>query len=258
MTFLLKNWRSLVRMSEGPSVAEILSKEAIKAYEKKDWKRACTQFDAYFKKVYPDPNPEMSLADVRLLLKYADALLEKMMKEATNHVFDQEELNDVAEYVITAQKTFQKNKDSVTEDEMTETYRIRAEVARCAHQHAHSEEMFKEAYKHACAGNLSWRERLSALFNVAIAQELRERPAIAIETVNACIKLVDEELEKKPEEKTVEDLKEFRKSFEEKLTELEGDVKEQEANKDIIQNEEEDASEEEEEKGEEEEEEAAE
>ena len=121
-------------MSSEPSIIGLLAEQAEKFYEKKDWTRAVQKFEAYFQKAYPEMDKgdqEMSLEDTRRLMRYADALFQMVQNQAReNNKFDEDELDTVLLYVRSAQKTFEKYKDQVNAQEVTDTHRLLAEIAR--------------------------------------------------------------------------------------------------------------------------------
>ena len=211
-------------MSSEKSLNEMLAEQAEKAYEKKDWNRAVSKFDTYFKKVYPEMDKgdqEMSLEDTRRLMRYADALFQRAQNQAKeNNKFDADELETVLVYVTSAQKTFENAKEQVSAQEVADTYRLLAEIARCYRNPRQSEKQFLKAYEIACEGKLSWRERLSLLFEAALSQESRQMPRRAMCTLEDCVKLADEELAKEMPEQDANDLKGFKAEFERKHEEL--------------------------------------
>lgn len=221
------------------SVAEVARREALKAFGNKNWAVACTRFDTYFKKVYPE-DENISAEDTKLLLNYAEALFEKTKAEAVNSKYDLEELDNVASYVLAVRESFTNHPEGVTASDKIATNELLGELARINNQFEQSEREYMDAYKIACSEGQSWRMRLSLLYNVAIAQEALEHPRKAIESIQECIKISDEELAKGPSESDVELINEFKKEFEEKMKHLEEDAKEQDENRDVIKEEEED------------------
>ena len=211
-------------MSSEPSIIGLLAEQAEKFYEKKDWTRAVQKFEAYFQKAYPEMDKgdqEMSLEDTRRLMRYADALFQMVQNQAReNNKFDEDELDTVLLYVRSAQKTFEKYKDQVNAQEVTDTHRLLAEIARCNYNLRSSEKQFFKAYEIACEGKLSWRERLSLLFEAALTEEMRQMPGRAVRTLQDCIKLADEELAKELPAADAEDLKSFKAEFEKKHEDL--------------------------------------
>lgn len=233
------------------SLKEVLRTEAVRAFNSKNWAQACVRFDNYFKKVYPDEGVEMSEEDTTLLLQYAEALFEKVKQEAVNNKYDLEELDNVASYALAVKNSLKAVDAKIRDRELL------GEVARINNQFEQSEREYLDAYKIACEENQSWRIRLSLLYNVAIAQEAREKPVDAMESIKECIKISDEELAKNPSAEDVELINDFKKEFEEKTKHLQEDAKEQEDNKDIIKDEDDNNEEDDQNEEEEEEEEAA-
>jgi hypothetical protein len=218
-------------------LTKALSDQAERAFKNKNWKQACTHYDTYFKKVYPEPDAEMSLPDTKMLLHYAQSLFCKVQSEAVNSKYDLEELENVTAYVLTARRRFEAFPDEMRIDDVVDTHELLGQVALMNNQFDQSVQEFTEGYQKACAGGAPWNLRLSMLFNKVLALEMREKPQLAIAALEECIALADEELSAQPPPETVEKLNDFKREFSEKMKQLQEDAKEQAANPDLAKEE---------------------
>jgi hypothetical protein len=225
---------------------QALLNQGDRAYDDKNWKFACVQYDSYFKRAYPEGGErEFSPQDTKVLLKYARAVFEKAKSEATENKYDEEELLTAAEYALTCRERFAiLAGGTATTEQIIDTSELLGEIARANNQFKQSADDFLVAYDEAVRAGRDWRTRLGLLYNVVIGLDMAEKPTDAIAHLNQCIAIADEELGKadvKDEDKN--DLNEFKASFVEKMTALQGDEREQLANRDILNTEEEEQQE---------------
>lgn len=239
------------------ALAEAFLKQAESCYKNRNWKLACQYYDNYFNKIYPDSNTEMKIEDINILVRYAISLYEKLQAEgAATKKYDQEDIEAIASYMITAQKRYATAdpKDYPFERRI-DTYDILGQVALINNQFKNAAQVFTEGYEIAEANpEASWRLKLSLLYSISIAYEMQEKPLRAIEAVNKGLELITQQEKNSPSEEEADLLKSFREDFNTKLSNLQEDAKEQEENKDILK---EDESEDDDINVEEEEEEAA-
>ena len=230
--------------------------QAERAYHNKNWKSACQFYDSFFTRAYPDPNPDMTLEHINILVRYATALFEKVQAEsATTKKYDQEELETIVSYMITAQKKYEAAQPGEYPFERRlDTYDILGQVALINNQFKRAAHVFREGFQVANGNpDTPWRIKLSLLFYEAIALESQELPKKAIEVVNQGLSLIAEQEAKTTSQEELDLLKNFRDDLNTKLSQLQEDAKEQDENKDILATEED----ENEDEGEEEEEEEA-
>lgn len=224
------------------SLAEAFLKQAESSYKNKNWKLACQYYDNYFNKTYPDPNAEMKIEDINILVRYAISLYEKMMADgAATKKYDQEDIETIASYMITAQKRYATAdpKDYPFERRI-DTYDILGQVALLNNQYKNAALVFTEGYDIAEANpDVNWRIKLSLLFSISISYEMQEKPLKAIEYVNKGLELIANQFNNSPSEAEAELLESFKNDFNSKLNFLQEDAKEQADNKDILKSEEE-------------------
>jgi hypothetical protein len=243
------------------SLTTALATQAEAAFTHKNWKKACLHYDQYFSRVYTQPNSELSDRDLILLLHYARSLFRtaEIDTPTGKKAYDQDAIETVTEYALTVLTRFESAPaGTFSPTDRIDTYELLGQVALLNNQWGQAEEEFRKGYDFACAAGLPWNDRLSLLWSVAIALENAEKPQEAIAVVNDCVALADAELGKVVSPEDADRLQEFRHEFQEKLTELADDAREQEANKDVLKKEEKETEEEEEDAEEEEEEDVAE
>ena len=216
--------------------------QAESAYKDKDWKKACKHYDSYFTKAYKekknpeDPDKEITLEDALRLCHYAESLFEQMKSESTNSKFDQDDIETVVEYLLSARNTFSKHSDESTFplDKYIDTYDLLGQISLYINQFKRAQKQFDKGFQKAIEKGCSWRIRLSLLVNKATALEMQEKPRQAIKTIEDGLKIIEEEVAKKPDEDQLALMNEFKESLQNKITELQGDIKEQDENKDTL------------------------
>lgn len=227
---------------------EVIATRAEKAYKNKDWETACKLYDDYFRKLYKSKGEKMSLKDALKLAHYAESIYGQMQSQPNSKDFDQEDVDTVAEYLLSARKAYDENPDQSVFplDKYIDTYELLGQVALKVNQFKLALKEFSKGYQKAAENNCNWRIKLSLLFNKVIALEMLEKPRKAIATIDQGIELINDQLSQNPPEDQVTLLNEFKEDIQKKRNDLQGDIKEQEDNKDTIIEEEEDDNEEEE------------
>lgn len=229
------------------SLQQALAKKAEIAYNQKEWAKACNSFDLYFKKTYPDQSKPFSIEDGVKLYQYANSLYNKIFAEKKTD-YDQDDIDTIVEYVLSAQKTYNESseKEKFPIPTYFDTFVLLGNIALEMKNYKQAETNFTSAYDVAIKNNCSWRDRLSSQFLRSIALEYQEKPKDAIELIENGLAIIEEELAKNPEEEIQKELLGFKNDLESKKSELEEDLTEQKQNPDILKNDD-DANQEEEE-----------
>jgi hypothetical protein len=217
------------------SLKQALLNQAEAAYRAKDWKKASNSFETYFKKAYPGSDPEIAVEDAKRLLHYGVSVFHKAQSEGVHNQYDAEELETAVACLLNVRELWRSSRSAgpLTLEDNADTYEVLGQIALLNNQFLRAAGDFRDGYKFACENGLHWRIRLSFLFNVVIALESREKPLQAINAINDCIRLADEELAKAPAPEDARILDEFKRNFAVKLVQLNEDAKEQAENPEL-------------------------
>ena len=239
------------------SIEARMLQQAQKFLKEREYTKSCDWFDKYFKRVYKEGTP-ITVEIARSLLSYADALISKNEKDGKPGKYDDEDLESAAEYVLTARETFQNAAEGTyTIEELADTHTMLGRVCTMNNQFKRAVQEFQKAVetsKKSTKDN-AWRIVASNMVLLGGGYEYIEKPKKGLEVFQEVLKIINEQYEKENEEGK-KDIDGFKETVLERIKDLEGDVKEQEANKEDLKEEDNDEEEEEEEEeGEEEEEE---
>lgn len=238
------------------SIEARMFQQAEKFLKTREYAKACDWFEKYFQRIYKE-GTEITPELAKGLLKYAEALISKADQEGKPGHYDEDDLETATEYILTARETFQNAQEGTfTNDDLSDTHTLLGRVCTMNNQFKRAANEFKQAVEISKKSEKpnAWRMITSNMVFLGGAYELLEKPKQGLEVFQEILKIINEQYDKEDEEgkKDIDGIKE---TVQERIKNLEEDVKEQEANKEDLKEEDNDDDEEEEEDDEEEEEE---
>lgn len=199
-----------------------LKREGDDKFKAKDWKGCCDAYDMYYSQKYPNEE-EMSHQDSILLVKYAEALINFYSFKLSNEGKDDvEDLQTAGTYLLTARAAMDlMDPSEYPAYSLLDTYALLANIGLMTQNFEKAAQENLDGYERAITmQNCSWRDKLSLLFSASVANEYAEQKDKAIDILNQCIQLVNEEKSKEQSHDVIELLDSFMQEFEEKLTKL--------------------------------------
>ena len=243
-------------MSAPSSIDQRMLEQAKKLLQAKKYSPACEWFEKYFNRVYKE-GTEITPDFATSLLHYAEALINKAEEDGKPGKYNEDDLETATEYLLTARETYQNaDKSLYSIGNLVDTHIFLGRICIMNNQFKRAQNEFTKAVQILKEDSRStWRLLVSTMIYLGSSYELRERPKEGLKVFQEVLTILEDTFNK--EETTEEDKKDipaFKEDIQNRIKQLEDDIKEQEANKEDLKEEEEEEEEEEDNNEEEEEE----